>query len=936
MTKLPIQLIDSQEKKRTDILVQLLLNFEQQDMIVHSSNAQLDLKTANEQTLTSEIERLKLIPKKTQDDPQHLKKLIRSRLYNCAEGLEVRSWTMLEHVYRREPCPFPTRARGLFTLKDSKQALGHGRYKILARGYDKFFNVGEVSWTQWDTLRLHSKGPYHLTMKTNGCIIFISALTPSQLLVTSKHAMDTELDEKENANDGGSTDKPVSHARMGERWLERHLDSVGLTKANLARELWDANATAVAELTDDTFEEHVLPTPEEETGLNLHGINLNQTVLHTYPPDHVAQCARRWGLHLTPWKTVENIEDVKRECLSIEQNGWPGRDGFIEGVVVRGFLPQDEITDPDKARQAIFWKVKFQEPYLMYREWRELTKRMLGELAKVDQTQLSKFILTQAEPGKLTSYDTDGCIKLFKININKIQNPESKLYVHWTAAELLQDPGRFSDWKLNQGIVSTRERFLAWRCTPDAQLFIKTVVHVSQKAKSQLGLTLENNRTFDKTILVPIAIPGCGKTSLGIALGSFLKCSHTQSDDIKAKKTGPMFIANLKKLLLDSSGPHLIFADKNNHLRTHRQAIADLVKELRQGVKVKDPMKSKKDWGSASKAVTEKKRIETRVIALAWDVPAHPYNELHRLASERIMKRGANHQSLRPELTSGGVEVHHVVLSKFLRDFEEFEPEVNTEDECFDKVIELSCHAPLINNLRVLVKRLHEIMPDQCPLPTDKEFTEALSKLGKYRVSVRKDMKLDPKLCEPRYFGIRIPVDLKSLVLELFSQKSETQLEPDRALFNEFLIRKRFTTVPHITLLHSSELSNASGTGSEMGLKDLWSHYRAQAVSNHLNKYEVEVTIGPKIVWNDRVMAIEVSGLGPEERVRWNDRPRTLHDHQPHISVGTLSNEIRPIEAGLLLDKVLVNLAANGYPGEGNHVFEFPTRIIRGSIRGLN
>lgn len=55
------------------------------------------------------------------------------------------SWKMADWAYKREPCPFPTRARGLFTERvDGTEE----EYRIVARGYDKFFNVNEVSWTK--------------------------------------------------------------------------------------------------------------------------------------------------------------------------------------------------------------------------------------------------------------------------------------------------------------------------------------------------------------------------------------------------------------------------------------------------------------------------------------------------------------------------------------------------------------------------------------------------------------------------------------------------------------------------------------------------------------------------------------------------------------------------------------------------------------------
>lgn len=56
------------------------------------------------------------------------------------------SWKMADYAYKREPCPFPTRARGLFTERVEGDK-GEEEYRIIARGYDKFFNVNEVSWT---------------------------------------------------------------------------------------------------------------------------------------------------------------------------------------------------------------------------------------------------------------------------------------------------------------------------------------------------------------------------------------------------------------------------------------------------------------------------------------------------------------------------------------------------------------------------------------------------------------------------------------------------------------------------------------------------------------------------------------------------------------------------------------------------------------------
>lgn len=40
----------------------------------------------------------------------------------------------------------------------------------------------------------------------------------------------------------------VSHAQMGEKWLDRHLERKGKSKEDFAKRLWDENITAVAEV----------------------------------------------------------------------------------------------------------------------------------------------------------------------------------------------------------------------------------------------------------------------------------------------------------------------------------------------------------------------------------------------------------------------------------------------------------------------------------------------------------------------------------------------------------------------------------------------------------------------------------------------------------------------------------------------------------------
>jgi tRNA ligase len=87
-------------------------------------------------------------------------RLVRSSIYAAPAdpSITVRSWKMNEFKYYDVPSPFPTLARGIFSVElppDEPQANKGNeapvKYRIVARGYDKFFNIGEVPWT---TVRL--------------------------------------------------------------------------------------------------------------------------------------------------------------------------------------------------------------------------------------------------------------------------------------------------------------------------------------------------------------------------------------------------------------------------------------------------------------------------------------------------------------------------------------------------------------------------------------------------------------------------------------------------------------------------------------------------------------------------------------------------------------------------------------------------------------
>jgi len=132
----------------------------------------------------------------------------------------------------------------------------------------------------------HTQGPYQLTLKSNGCLILISALSPKHVLVASKHSLGTKTDsqvnvdalagkvseldikkggaketESKQAAKGKGKESPEAaeekeaeaHAEVGRRWLRTTLERRGKTEAELARRLWDSNTTAVLEVSQVTL-----------------------------------------------------------------------------------------------------------------------------------------------------------------------------------------------------------------------------------------------------------------------------------------------------------------------------------------------------------------------------------------------------------------------------------------------------------------------------------------------------------------------------------------------------------------------------------------------------------------------------------------------------------------------------------------------------------
>ncbi|KAJ2076399.1 trna ligase [Coemansia sp. RSA 988] len=419
------------------------------------------------------------------------KRVVRQSTYQY-EGHDVTSWKCTEYLYKKDPCPLPTKARGLFTgIQDGEKA-------IIARGYDKFFNIDEVVQTKWSWIEENTHGPYELTVKENGCLILAASLDGGKtLLVTSKHAVN------------------VPHAETGMKWMQQHLNEAGKTSEELAAFLHENNATAVFELCDDSFEEHILEYPERMRGLYLHGINRNAVELDTWPSADVTKVAERFGFRITESFNFDSADEGRAFADKVRN------DHMLDGRAIEGFVVRCQLNGSDK---PFMFKIKYDEPYLMFREWREMTKRIIND-----------------KPYR-TTY------------------PLSKRYAAWVKEQINNNPSDFVEYNNNKGIIAARKRFLDYHKS-----------HGGNESE-----VYDQGSTGTKILLLPIATICCGKTTIALALSKLFGFGHVQNDDMPINNRRKRFHT---AILNQFDNHNFVFADRNNHFLEQRQTLTTAIRK---------------------------------------------------------------------------------------------------------------------------------------------------------------------------------------------------------------------------------------------------------------------------------------------------------------------------------------------------------------------
>jgi tRNA ligase len=796
---------------------------------------------------------------------------VKKHTFDLPNGRTVDSWKMNDWDYKK--ANLPTYARGLFTYENRE-----GRHEIAVRGYDKFFNHGEVRKTEWNNVMRDTRGPYELSVKENGCIIFISGLDDDTLLVCSKHST-------------GPRGGELSHAEVGEKWAEKHIATKGKRKEDLARTLRSMNATLVAELCDDDFEEHVLAYTPDQAGLYVHGINLNLPEFATYPGHLVDKFADEWGMKKVEYVMEDDINEVKKFLDKVAETGnYNGRD--TEGFVIRCQAREGE----DGPFVDWFFKYKFEEPYLMYRQWRECTRSLIA--------------------GKPPRYKKHEAI--------------TKEYLDFARRMFTQNPGLAKSYNANHGIIKLRDDFLAFRGTTGAEII---------RQELEKG-PVESKKATRNVVLVPVATIGCGKTTLALALVKLFGWGHYQNDNVKAKKgRGQVFADTISSLLVTNP---VVIADRNNHQKRERdQIITDISKTVPDARFVALHYVHERSNYDSIRNATRKRVLDRGDNHQTIQAGTKGSGEIIEIM-EGFMHR---FQPVDPSDAPDDYFDLVINLDPTVESRENLEVIIGKMFETYPSLFEGKDMPTDVD----MNEAIHWAMNDYQP-----DFKMDLSRNGgKQNLNnnqIRQNMqrnensngrKLTQQEAKPKkaprmeYFSVRLDNSRVSSILDtLFADKDATtsrmykQLKQSRRVQNEF----------HVTLMHRASASDNQPYWDKLiKLHEASQQTNSGSWEPELGKCSVHME---RLLWDDRIMCFIIR-LNGSSTLQANGEQGTTTEELvfesvnpvAHITVGTASSDIKPKESNDLLQRWL-NEGSGGSTGIGELAVKGNV-VLEGSVRGV-
>ncbi|MCJ1240113.1 hypothetical protein MMC14_008113 [Varicellaria rhodocarpa] len=746
------------------------------------------------------------------------------------QDVHIHSWRFQDWDYKRDD--LPTYARGLFIYRRRD-----GTPEIATRGYDKFFNVGEVNDTQWRNVEIATKGPYELSVKENGCIIFISGLEDDFLLVCSKHST------------GARADADLSHAVAGEKWVDKHLSAIGRTRRDLARELRKRNITLVAELCDDSFEEHVLAYDEKTAGLYVHGINLNLPEFVTYPGHQVHKFADQWGFKKAQYLMKDDVAAMKNFLDGCAETGsHDGRD--TEGFVIRC---QKQLGGSSGPFVDWFFKYKFDEPYLMYRQWREATKATIS--------------------GKAPRY--------------KKHKQITDEYLLYARRRLAQNPQLGKAYNANHGIIEMRDGFLKERGLKGSDI-------IRQENAADGG---ETNDVTNNVILVPLATLGCGKTTVAIALTKLFEWGHIQNDNITGKAGRPkQFAVQITNALAIMP---VVIADRNNHQKRERKQIIEDIERVAPGARfvalhyVHDP---KPQMLPKIRQITQRRVFERGNNHQTIQAGSKSREEITSIMEGFLQRFEPLDTGSDPDNLFD--EVIHLSVTDSSRD--NLEIILNHLHAAYPKLV---VEVPSAEDLdTAIAAAMHDYQPD---LKHDLSFQSKNKNKGPkpnhYGSHGMGDLSLQLKPLKLEYFCLKLPT---SQVLSALSSTFQSQDIQISKFYNQLQQSRRIQPSFHVTLLHRASINQRPELWKTLTSLHSYAEQQQNTSDPLLGKCRVHLE---RVLWDNRVMCIAARIL---------DEGWETTNANAHVTIGTADKSIKPFESSALLERWL-QVGANTESGIG-------------------
>jgi len=324
-----------------------------------------------------------------------------------------------------------------------------------------------------------------------------------------------------------------------------------------------------------------------------------------------------------------------------------------------------------------------------------------------------------------------------------------------------------------------------------------------------------------------------------------------------------------------------------------------------------------------------------RLLALNWSLD-RPLSEIHRTLADRILTRGANHQTLHGDAT--GAKSHEDVLWQFLRSSEPL-----SDDGEADATIEMDVSEDLEQSLARAIDSIVRVLA--LPHPDMERVGMALSKARAYKPALSLSGAKHPKQAKqaaatkapptPRYFALLAEIDLVD-TLDLHISRGAPPLRdfwdalkgsPDGGHHSG-----RVARTPHVTIVHSKQQQQQQLDRDPKSVA-LWERCIALHALHAPPLFRARLG---HLVANERIMAATVEDLcvdDPEEDAGQEGASFVSQlDHELrerlHITIGTKDASVPAIEAG-----ALVQAFKEGDTGIENVPLEGV--YVKGRIKGL-